>query len=295
MLLIVFMYFIFALTFPLGKLALAYVDSPLFFVAFRMVIAGTGLLVLQYLRNRDVTTLVRSEWKRLIAISLTAFFIAFSLEFWALEALESIKVNLIYSLAPFITALLAFFCYKERLTGKKVLGLVMGFLGLLLLFSSGGSEEGNHLSGALSSISYRELALLISVISSSYSWFLVRDLMKKGYDLLTINGYSMLLAGIVSWVTYGGMWGGVGDTGSLLFFVVALILLSNVLGFTLYGHLIVRYSPTFISFAGFLCPFFGAGLGYVLLGEVVTHSYALAFGAVVGGLLLFYLSESSSR
>ena len=117
MFLILFLYMLFASTFTIGKAVLAYVD-PIFFIAVRMLLAG--ILLFLFLRIKKRSTVIKPEDKNLfIQLIFFHIYIAYVLEFKALEFVASSKACLLYSLSPFITALFERFYLRSHLTPKK--------------------------------------------------------------------------------------------------------------------------------------------------------------------------------
>ena len=74
----------------------------------------------------------------------------------------------------------------------------------------------------------------------------------------------------------------------LMIYSLSLILIANIICYNLYGYLLSRYSPTFLSFAGFMTPLFAAFLGWLFLGEQVTWHFFATIGFVILGLYLFH-------
>jgi drug/metabolite transporter (DMT)-like permease len=296
MILIILAYAIIALTFPLAKDATLYA-KPVFFIGFRMICAG--LLMLTYLlvtRKKDLA-IKRHDYGLFFRVAATHIYIAFICEFWALSqpTIQSSKVNIIYSSTPFIAALLAYYLLNERLTQKKYAGLLIGVAGLIpiiLLQSEPFSGEDFF------RISLPEVSLLVAVCSASYAWFDIKKLMTKGYSLFAINGYAMLIGGIGAFVTSmvveGNPTQSIFDMQHFLLYIMLLIIISNVIFYNLYGYLLKTYSITFLTFAGFLSPVFGAFFGWVR-GERITWHYFLSLALITLALYLFSQDENRKK
>ena len=82
-----------------------------------------------------------------------------------------------------------------------------------------------------------------------------------------------------------------GSLGELLGYTLVLIIISNIIAYNLYGTLLKKYTITFLTFAGFVCPVFGAGFGWLFFGEVITWHYGLALALIMVGLYLFHQEE----
>lgn len=289
MLLVVLLYAVLAITFILAKNALMYA-SPCFLIGFRMTLAGTLLLGYQWWKSpRNFASFKIKDSGRFFITSLFHIYFAFILEFWALQYLTALKTVLIYSLTPFISALLAYVLHNERLTFIKVIGIVIGTLGIVpVLFAQGLDERGT---ANLWAISLPEVVLFFAVFSAAFAWFLVKGLMDKGYHFAFINGITMLVGGILSLLTsfvIEGITPAVTNWPSFLFWISLLILFANGIFYNMYGWLMNYYPITLISFAGFLCPTFATLFEWLFMSGIVTwhHFFCLVF--VTGGLYLFY-------
>lgn len=290
MLSVIMLYAFIASTFILAKNALAYAQ-PCFLIAFRMLVAGSLLLGYQWVFRRKQFFIHRGDWLLFGKVALFHIFFAFIPEFWALQYLSALKVNLIYSTTPFIAAILSYMLINERLTKSKLLGITIGLVGLIPVFmiqaekAYGSSCSTGHLP---------EFVLLGAVTSACYAWFLVKRLMNKGYTLVMINGIAMLGGGFMALIPTGlfeGFEHPVSAMGPFLFWVALLILVANVIVYNFYGWLLNRYSITFISFAGFLSPSFGTIYEAAFMNGTITWHYFVCLGMVALGLYIFYRDE----
>ncbi len=289
---VIVLYGVLAATFTLAKNALMYA-SPCFLIGFRMMLAGTILLGYQIFKNPRVLKSIKpAHYRKFFVTALFHIYFAFILEFWALQYISALKTVLIYSLTPFISAILAYLLQGHKLTKLKIIGVVVGTMGLIpVLLSQSTGEQGF---ATLFSISLPELVLLGAVFCAAYAWFRVKDLMDNGYHFALINGVTMLIGGILSLITSWAVEGftpAVSDWSGFLFWVLLLVLFANGIFYNMYGWLMNRYSITFISFAGFLCPTFATLFEWLFLSGVITWHYLLCLVLVTGGLYLFYKDE----
>ncbi|MBD3231164.1 EamA family transporter [Candidatus Dependentiae bacterium] len=292
MFLVILLYAILASTFTIAKTALYYA-KPFFLIGFRMTIAGIFLLGYLYFFNHRKFYLQKQDWRLFLKVSLFHIYFAFIPEFWALQYVSSSKTNLIYSATPFIAALLSYFLLNEKLGLKKFLGMFIGLLGLIPIFLT--QTDIREAGMQFFSISLPEIVLLFAVFSAAYAWFIVKQLIVKGYSLLMINGVAMLIGGILSFATSfifeGTQTCPIFDFSSFLFWTLLLIIVANVIVYNFYGWLLKIYSITFVISAGFLCPIFGAFYGWFFLNEKITWHYFVSLTCVMIGLYLFYKQE----
>jgi drug/metabolite transporter (DMT)-like permease len=295
MLLVVVLYAVLASTFVIAKYALE-TAAPFFLIACRMIVGGTILLGYYRLVRRETVFICPRDWPLFLKTALFHIYLAFIPEFWALRHLTSSKTNILYSSTPFIAAFLSYILLGQKLSFKKVVGMAIGLLGLMpVIVAQSGPEE---IGPEFFRISRYEAVLAIAIVSASYAWFLVKRLMDRGYSLLVINGVAMLLGGVGALVTSALAEGlqpiPVYNFAAFVLWVSMLILVANVVVYNLYGWLLKSYSITFVSFAGFLSPLFGALFGWLFRSEHITWHYAVSFVCVAIGLYVFYQDELKS-
>lgn len=312
MFLILMLYMIFASTFTIAKAALSY-TTPIFLIAIRMLIGGGLLLMYQYWCDYKQWRFSWSDIGLLVQVSFFEYYTAFIFECWALQWVSSSKACLIFNLSPFVTAIISFFMFKERLTWKKRIGLTMGFLGFIPILRATAAQE--DIAGSLFGVSMPEISLLGAVFCASYGWIVLRETQKRGYAIVMINGLTMTMAGCAALITSLLLEGfpvitppqgclgstlpwlcnniGTHGAGIVMFMVytMSLVVLAHIIGFNLYGYLLNRYSTTFVSFAGFVTPLFAALFGWIFLCEEIGGSFFLTTAIVFWGLLLFYQDE----
>lgn len=290
---VILLYALFASVFTISKTGLEYSD-PLFFVGSRMMIAGFFLILFQFIFHRESFSIKKEHFFRIFRLALFNIYLTNVFEFWGLKHLTSFKTCFIYSLSPFISALLSYMIFSEKLSFKKWIGLVVGFLGFIPILLSQTAQE--EQTGHLFYLSFAELAVIGAVISSVYGWILLSQLVKEnGYSPILANGLSMFIGGAIS-LFHSSLvenWdpSPVSSWMPFLSCTFLLIVISNFICYNLYGVLLKKYSPTFMSVAGFTTAFFSALFGWIYLGEVITWPFYLSAVIVFCGLLLFYRQE----
>lgn len=297
MLLVFLMYALFASIFTVAKYGLEYVQ-PFFLVGVRMLLAGCILLTYQYFFNRKAFTFHSSLWGKLLLLGVFNIYATNAFEFWGLQYLTSAKTCFIYSLAPFFSALLSYFVFSEVLSLKKWIGLTVGCIGFIPLFAfESGAEAG--IASQFLFFSWPELSVVLAALASVYGWILLRSLVKEG-DCCPImaNGLSMLVGGAMA-LGHSYMvedWNPVPVTefSPFLESLTWQILISNIICYNLYGYLLKRFSAPFLSFSGFVTPFFTAIFSWFFLAEVVSLGFWMSAIAVLCGLALFYQEELSA-
>jgi drug/metabolite transporter (DMT)-like permease len=293
MFLVLMLYALFASVFTIAKTGLEHAQ-PLFFVGSRMMLAGVILLGYQFCFNRQEFKVSKLPFWKLVRLAIFNIYLTNVFEFWGLQYLTSFKTCFIYSLSPFVSALLSYFIFSETMNWKKWAGLIVGFLGLMPILMNESSQE--MAAGRIFLFSWAELAVMAAAVCSVYGWILLRQVVKdESCSPAIANGMSMLIGGAIALCHsyFVEKWDPIPVQDFMIFAecAILLIVISNLICYNLYGTLLKRYSATFMSFAGFSTPMFTALFGWLYLGEIVTWPFYLSAFIVFMGLLLFYQEE----
>lgn len=291
MFLIILLYALFGLSFPLSKTILKIID-PIFYTGIRMIIAGLLLLGYQYFYAHHQFQFRRKNILLYSQVALFGIYLTYILRFVGLATLTSAKTAFLFNFMPFFSAFYSYFFFKEKLTRQQWLGLFIGFIGFLPILISTTPIEKKL--GEFLFISWPELAVLLAVAFQSYSWIIMRKLVRdNAYAPSMINGMTMTLGGLAAFIT-ALLWEGpqeVSNPSMLALWLFLVIFISNIICHNLYGYLLKKYTATFLAFSGFLGPLFSAFYGWLFLGELITWHFYLSAILVFIGLFMFYKHE----
>lgn len=297
--LVFLVYALWSSCFPLGKIVLQY-SSPVFLTSFRMLLAGAILLLFLFFKKRVSFKL---SLKQHLSLGLLGFFSVYLTnicEYWGLQYLSSAKTCFIYSLSPFFAMLFSYIHFKEKLSIKKGVGILVAFLGFIPVLKMQSGAE--NLFTLFDSVSLPDLAVMAAAIFSVYGWILLRVFVKQEISPLMANGTSMAFGGLLALIhsLFTDTWH-VGTThllpiveGSFIPFlggILAITLISNIICYNLYGYMLKRFTATFLSFAGLLSPIFASFNGWLLLGEKPSPVIFLSTLIVLLGLWVVYQAE----
>ncbi len=291
---------------------LLYALKPEFLVGIRMTVAGIilALYISLHVHRRLKWNTIKAYLPLVIVVALFTTYFPANLKAYALANMPSAKMAFFGTLDPFVTTLITFLFFRERLTFNKILGILIGFAGMMILIFGSSPLEGQL--RAFSVFSYPELAAFWAMVLSRCGWILAQQLLKKEvFSPLQINSVIMLIGGVVSLMTaFLRDQMGVGDLkqtalplfsyaplsalssqGLLAVFLGYTTVVGNIFGYTLYAHGLKRYSALFISLASFCIPIMVAFFGWLFLNEPLSLSFFLACAVTSLGLLVFYLDE----
>lgn len=293
--LVIMLYMLLASMFSLQKVTLDHCE-PFFSVGSRMLFAGIILIGYVLILHRPKAIQIKAaHLKGIFLLAISMVYLTNTFEIWALKHMTSSKVCLLYSLSPFVSALVAFFVLNETLSWKKLLGMAIGFLGLLpLIFMKTQQELGT---GTFLVFTLAELAGLGMVFCGVLGWIMLKKVMQDyKYTPLVANGLGMIVGGLLTLLhSYfaGEQWTPLPITAMQPFIINTLFMciISNLIAYNLYGYLLKRFTTTFMSFAGLVTPIFASLFGYLWLNEVVTWHFYVSIMLFSLGLVIFYREE----
>ncbi len=293
MYLVFLLYALFASIFTIGKVSLEYAQ-PFFIIGSRMTVAGFLMLVFQLIKNPGSFKLGKSIIFKLLLIAFFSIYITNVCEFWGLQYLTSAKTCFLYSISPFISALLSFLVLSEKMTQKKWFGLIAGFLGLIpILMVQTAKEEAI---GSFFNLSWPSIALLIAATTSVYGWILIRQTVTHNkISVFMVTGFSMFVGGVFTLIhsLLVENWNPVPvfKWGPFLETAIAMLIISNLLAYNLYGFLLKRYTATFMAFAGFSTAIFASMFGWFFLKETIPWQLWLSLVILFFSLCVFHQEE----
>ncbi|BDC34550.1 S-adenosylmethionine/S-adenosylhomocysteine transporter [Candidatus Dependentiae bacterium Noda2021] len=285
-------------TYPIAKAALNFAPA-IFMTAMRMFIAGILIIGWEWLRGSCRYKFDKQGVALLAALVLFNVYLTNVLQFWALNYVGAGKAAFIANLTPFISALLAYFFFKESFSVKKLIGLSIGFLSFIPLIISQPTVEAAV--ETASRVGYwPEIALVVSTLMSVLGWLAMKRLMQVQTNcIMMANGLSMLIGSFLffptSWAVETRDLFPVSNVPYFLLSMAGLIFVNNLVSYNGFAFLMGRYSTTLLFFGGFLNPLFASLYGWYFLGEEITWQVYVAVAGVVVGLILFYLDEKKAN
>lgn len=300
MILIVLLYAIFSAMTFINSALMGTNPYPLLVGMIRAL--GSGTIILGYMlmfRRKALLNiqLSRKQWIWLISYGVLIHAIGMVGFSYSVLYANPVTVCFLFATAPFITALIQYLHGQERLTKQKICGLIVGTIGLIPILVQ--SAYSGHAGSSQGSAALGNWITLGAMILFCYGWVLFKKLLQTcNYSIQMLNGIAMMFGGILSSLMVLVMYGF--SLASLPFsadfgLLMTAFLASSLLTYSLYAYLLQHFSPTFISFAGFLEPAFGMIYGFFLVGYRITGTDLISFLVLFLGLYIFYLQELRGR
>jgi drug/metabolite transporter (DMT)-like permease len=251
---------------------------PFLAMAMRHLAAGALVFAWIMVRRREREPLGWKQWGAAFVFGGALFLVGHGLLAWAQQEVPSGIAALLVGTIPLWFAILARIFLGERLGGRALAGLALGFAGLFLLVDPSG-EEGAEPVWALVIV----LGALGWVAGSLYSQ---RSPLPK--DTLLGAGMGMLAGGTLLLVVSGirGEYDDAAFTTDALLATAYMVVVGSLIGFSAYVWLLKTVPASTVSTYAYVNPVIAVFLGWAFNDESITSRTLVAGAAIVIGVAL---------
>ena len=257
-------------------------------IAFIRVLLGSIPLIILCLYKNIKIEVFSKDWPWFATIGFVNMVFPFFLIAYGVKEVQSNLAAILMSTSPLTSTLLAhFFLKEEKINILKVTGVLIGFSGIVYLFSDNFLINENNIFSALciliGSLGYVVGGILTYKISNKKNENVTASiLIWATIILLPICfyfekpwNYSPSLTSVVS-ITYLGV-------------------IATGLAWVLRFKVLKENGLVFQSQVAYLIPIFAVILGYVFLNELITFKVIIALIAIVIGIFIVKKSSSSKK
>ncbi len=291
MLAIILLNIIYGSTFTISKILLQFAP-PLYLIGIRMTLAGTLLLSYARFFRKERFVYSKEMIKSLALIGSIGIFLPYVLRYYALGYMTVGKTALIYNLSPFVSFIFSVLLLSERITWKKLLGVTIGFCGIVPSIMVQSASEANL--DIFWKISWPELAMIVSVSAFCFGWIIMKQLVGwTTRSAFWINGHTMLLGGIMSLSTSWFMepYATIAEPLQFGCWLALIMILTNVITYQLYAHLLKTTSATLMSLGSLIAPISASATSWLYFKEAIGWDFFATLGIVLFGFVIFYQDE----
>jgi drug/metabolite transporter (DMT)-like permease len=261
---------------------------PMTLVAGRLGLASLAMWT--FLRLRGVPfPRERRLWGIFAVTGLLNGALPFSLISWGEQYIPSGLAALLQSTTPIFTIILAhFLTHDERFTAKKVLGIVLGFVGVGLLMWP-------ELSGGMQASVWGQLAIVGSSISYAIASIFARQRLHGQPPLVSAAGqFTMGFVYILPLSLLIERPFNLSPSWTAIASWVTLALLGTTVAYAIYYTLLQRTSATFTTTVTYIVPINGLILGALILSEPLHPGLFISLGLILSGVLLVRTNENKN-
>ena len=238
--------------------------SKILFAGWRFFLAGIIVLLITACIQKKFPKLKKEAIKSVVILGFIQTTLEYIFFYIGLSYASGFKGAILNPTSTFMMVILAHFFYKDdKLTFRKTLGCMVGFLGIIIVNLSGDVNSQSSFLG--------EGCLIISALAFAIGSIISKEATKIESNPMIVTGYQLLIGGFIL-IVFGLIGGGklqVTSTSAFMLFLY-LALLSSI-AFSLWTTLF-KYNPVSkVSIFNFLTPIFGTILSALILSEDVFN------------------------
>ena len=271
-------------------------------VAIKLAFAGLGVFTTAAIRF-SIAALAIFIWARVtgqtiglkkgqlhqVLILAALFAIQLSMFYFGLSKSNASRGTLIANLLPFWVLFLAhFFIPGDRISGRKFLGILLGFSGVSFMFA--------ETKGVTAGFRVAELIILLATFIWACSVIYLKRII-AGFSPFQVTLYSMIFSVPIFFIE-ALLWD-VPMVSQLDSKIIGALLYQSLVtaafGFVAWNTLLQKYGAVALHSFIFIMPISGVVLGGVILGEPITVKILTALALIVAGILVVHLKPRKAE
>ena len=253
--------------------------TPIWLVAYRLVLGAILVTIYAYVKGQKLPKLTDERWRWYFVLGMTGSVIPFFLLSTGQLNVDSGITAIIVGVMPLMTIVLAHFFANEILNTTKLLGFVVGFLGIVVLFLP------DNLS--LELVSNWQAQLLIVIAAFCYA--ITAVLAKRAPETSSSIGAAMMLICAAPVAVIAGVMTGVPTQMPPMigiWMAIGLGVGSTAIATILYLYVIQETGPSTMAKINYFVPLASVIFGVWLLGEDFTWRTIISFAVIVLGVMI---------
>lgn len=266
--------------FSIAKISMPEYIKPSGYILLRVFVSTILFTILcKYLKVQD--DVPRKDMPKMVLLGLFGVALNQLLFFEGLSRTSNVNAALIMTSNPILVLVVAAFVIRERITSRRIWGIVCGVIGAgaLILFSQRAGANSSLLGDTMifiNAFSYAVYMVMVKPLMKVYSpWTLIKYTFIFGTLLVLPFGFMQVVE--VNWSSFTTpVW--------LSFFYVIIATTFFAYFLNIYG--LRHLSPAVVSFYIYLQPIFATAISLFMLGEPVTVVQVLSCLLIFLGVYL---------
>ena len=255
---------------------------PLVVVAGRILVGAILLFFISYAKGERLKEL-QPYWPLLFLLALTGNCIPFFVITWGQQHVDSSLAGILMAMMPLTTVVLAhFFVTGERITKNKLIGFILGFIGVVILM-----QPELTLSQDMDWLYIISMLLILSgAVSYAANSVIAHSLPKISLTLISA-GVLLMASIIIVPLSFIEGTGWMNHASNDAFIAVLLLgIFPSGLATIIYFSVIRHAGAAFLSQINYLIPVWAVFLGVVFAGEYLTVNAVLALIVILLGIAI---------
>ncbi len=254
------------------------------------MVAGAVLAIVLYMRGIKLPS--RESWGGHALLGLLMIGVGNGCLVWAQQYVPSGIAAVMVSVIPFwMIGVEAFMPNGEKVRTRQVLGLLLGFAGIVLLTRSslnGGAPTGRFVLGVIMT----QFSCIGWAVGSAYSRRHKRD-----ENLFAATAVQIISGGVILTIlaTLTGEWGQVHPTSRSLLAVLYLVVVGTFVGYICYVYALKHLPVSIVSLYAYFNPVIAVILGSLVLKEPFTSRMGVAIAIIFAAMLIVRTADTSGN
>ncbi len=241
-------------------------------------VTGAAVMLLPLLAIRGEVQALRQHWRPIAIVGLTNSALPFFAFAYAALSIDAGVLAIFNSASPLFAAVIAWLWLADRMTAARVLGLVVGFAGVvwIAVYKAGLNGAGT-------------VWAILACVAAALCYGVSPNLAKRhlaGVPPLAIATGSQIAAAVFLAVPALLAWPKTTPAASGWLIVAALAFFCTGLAYILYFRLIANAGPANAISVTYLVPIFAVAWGALFLGETLTWPIVAGCAVVFSGTAL---------
>ena len=237
--------------------------------------AGALVLLLPLLALHRQFAALRTHWRPIFVLGITNSALPFLLYSYAALSINAGLSAIFNAASPLFAAVIAALWLKDRLTPPRILGLAIGFAGVVwLAWDKASFRPGGSGWAVLACVA----ATFLYGFSANYT-----KRMLTGVPAMAVAAGSQWVAALVLAVPAAIYWPATPPSASAWWAAGLLAVVCTGAAYVLYFRLIANVGPANAITVTFLIPVFAVAWGWLLLDEALTPAMAVGCAVIVLG------------
>ncbi len=255
--------------------------APFTLVALRLLVGALLLVTVVFVAKEKLPRDLKT-YGHFVVLGILSVSLPFVLITVAEQSVDSALAAILTAPVPLFVIPIAAVVLHERITPNKVLGVLVGLVGVAILVGFDPATLGQ-------TDLTPQLILLAAALSYAmggvYARRFVHGLRPMIPALFQVT-FAMIIAGVGAFLFEDPIGHLAGIPAEGWFAVIWLGLLGSGMAYLLFYRLLGQWGPTRTSLVAYLLPIWGIALGWIVLGEQIGPGIILGTALVIGGIAL---------
>ncbi len=253
---------------------------PFFAAGIRFAVASIVYAVIIFWKKYPLPK-DKLSLKVYMFMGIFSYIIPFGLVYWSEQYIASGLASVIFAIYPFAVAIFSkMYLESEEITPTKLVGMMIGFAGIVLLFSDSLKFDK----------SMQFWGMLAAILNALFQSFVIVMIKKHGKNIhpVSLNFIPMLIGsiGLLLLSLFLEDSTKIHFTSPGIMTVLYLGIFGSVVTFTAYYWLLKKIHILMLSVVSFITPVVAIFTGYILLNEKLTKYQLIGSMVALAGVLV---------